>query len=210
MYIQEYGDRAMGLWTDVIIPGTASLVAGLGSMLAGNKMATEQAKSSQDYKNAFNAANDSITEQGKLAKQYTGNEGYANSLEQAGKGAGTIANQAVGTATSGARNAGMSKAQAAQMGLQSGNQAYANAFQNQQGVAQGMGQNAISAQQGITSAQQGQAGQAANERQAQFGRATTTMEKAMPALGDMFKPVGTDVGQIAGKIASDIAEKNKG
>ena len=159
MYIQEYGDRAMGLWNFI--------TGGIKENFANRK-----AKSSEEYKNAFNAANQSIGQTQNLANQYTGNEGYANTLEQAGKGAGTIANQAVGSATSGARNAGMSKAQAAQMGLQSGNQAYANAFQNQQGVAQGMGQNAISAQQGITSAQQGQAGQAASEKQAVFNRAT--------------------------------------
>lgn len=159
MYIQEYGDRAMGLW-NFIVDGIKENVA------------NRKAQSSEEYKNAFNAANQSIGQTQNLANQYTGNEGYANSLEQAGIGAGKLANQAVGSATSAARASGMSKAQAAQMGLQSANQNYANAFQNQQGVAQGMGQNAISAQQGITSAQQGQAGQAASEKQAVFNRAT--------------------------------------
>ena len=149
----------MGLWDFV--------VGGIQENIKNRKAA-----SSQEYKNAFNAANESIGQTQNLADQYTGNAGYENTLQQAGRGAGAIANQAVGAATSGARNAGMSKAQAAAMGLQSGNQAYGNAFHNQQGVVQGMGQNAISAQQGITSARQGQAGQAASEKQAVFDRAT--------------------------------------
>ena len=174
MYIQEYGDRYMaGLW-NWIVNGIQ------------DNINRQNAGSSPEYKNAFSAANESIDETQKKANQYTGNEGYANTLEQAGKGAGTIANQAVGAATSGARNAGMSKAQAAQMGMQNANNAYANAFTGQQNVAQGMGQNAISAQQGITSAQQGQAGQAASEKQAQYNRKKDTMQTVSNAFGNMF------------------------
>lgn len=149
----------MGLWS--------SIVSGIK-----NNIKNRNAASSQEYKNAFNAANESIGRTQNLADQYTGNQGYANSLEQAGVGAGKIANQAVGQATNAARSAGMSKAQAAQMGLQSANQMYGNVFQGQQGVAQGMGNQAIASQQGITSAQQGQAGQSASEKQATFNRAT--------------------------------------
>lgn len=130
------------------------------------------AGSSQEYQNAFNAANQSIGQTQQLADQYTGNQGYQNSLQQAGQGAGLLAGHAVGTATQGARNAGMSKAQAAAMGNQTANNVYANAFQNQQQNAMGLGQNAISAQQGVTSAQQGQAGQAQGEKQAVYDRAT--------------------------------------
>lgn len=164
-----------------------SILTGLRT-LAGtaisNKLAKEQSKSSPEYKQAFKNANQSIGQTQNLAGQYTGNAGYQNSLEQAGMGAGKLANQAVGTATSGARSAGMSKAQAAQMGLQNANNMYANAFQNQQNMAQGMGQNAISAQQGITSAYQGQAGQAAGERQSQYGRATNTFDTARNMFGE--------------------------
>ena len=135
-------------------------------------IARRDAGSSQEYQNAFNAANQSIGQTQQLADQYTGNQGYQNSLQQAGLGAGLLAGQAVGTATQGARNAGMSKAQAAAMGNQTANNVYANVFQNQQQNAMGMGQNAISAQQGITSAQQGQAGQAQGEKQNVYNRAT--------------------------------------
>ena len=137
-----------------------------------NNLKRRDAGSSQEYQNAFNAANQSIGRTQQLADQYTGNQGYQNSLQQAGLGAGLLAGQAVGTATQGARNAGMSKAQAAAMGNQTANNVYANAFQGQQGNAMNMQNNAISAQQGVTSAQQGQAGQAQSEKQNVYNRAT--------------------------------------
>lgn len=161
-----------------------SAIAPIAGSLIANKLATKQAESSQEYKNAFSQGNESIAKQQELANQYTGNQGYQNSLEQGAVGADKIANAAIGSATSGARSAGMSKAQAAAMGAQTGNQAYANAFQNQQGIAQNMGQNAISAQQGVTSAQQGQAGQAASERQSQYGRASDTFSRVASGIGD--------------------------
>lgn len=163
-----------------------SLVGNLAAPLIANKLATKQGESSPEYKNAFNAANQSIDKTQQNVDQYTGNQGYDNSLEQAGKGAATIANQAIGQGISGARNAGMSKTQAAAMGNQMANQAYANAFTGQQGVAQNMGQNAISAQQGITSAQQGMAGQAASEKQAQYNRKKDTMQTGANAIGNLF------------------------
>lgn len=153
--------------------------------LIGNKLAVKQGESSPEYKNAFNAANESIGKSQTLADQYTGNAGYENSLTQAEEGASRLANAAIGQTTSAARNAGMSKAQAAQMGMQNANQAYANAFTGQQGVAQNMGQNAISAQQGITSAQQGQAGQAASEKQAKYNRQKDTMQTMSNAFSNL-------------------------
>lgn len=166
------------MWESIL-----SLVGNLAAPLIANKMAAKQGDSSPEYKNAFSQSGESIGQTQDLADKYTGNEGYENTLEQAGKGASTLANQAVGTATSGARQAGMSKAQAAAMGLQSGNQAYANAFQGQQGMAQGMGNQAISAQQGITGALQGQTGQAASETQAKYGRRADTMSRVSDAAG---------------------------
>ena len=166
MYIQGYGDKTMGLWN-----------------LITTNLKNQQSSSSPEYTKAFNAANQSIGQTQDLANQYTGNAGYVNSLNQAATGAGKLANAAIGQGTSGARSAGMSKAQAAQMGVQNANNAYANAFQNQQNVAQGMGQNAISAQQGITSAQQGQAGQAAAEKQNVYGRAAQNAQAVTDRIG---------------------------
>lgn len=166
----------------------STILSALGPVVAGlvsNKLATKQGESSPEYKNAFNAANESVDKTQENVNQYTGNEGYRNALEQAGVGADKIANAAVGQATSGARSAGMSKAQAAQMGMQNANQAYANAFTGQQGVAQNMGQNAISAQQGITSAQQSQAGQAASEKQAGYNRKKDTFQTVSNAFGNL-------------------------
>ena len=180
MYIQEYGDKTMAGFWDWINNGLKQNIK------------RQNAGSSAEYKNAFNQANESIGQTQQKVDQYTGNEGYGNTLEQAGKGAATIAGQAVGTATQGARNAGMSKAQAAAMGNQTANNVYANAFQNQQGIAQNMGQNAISAQQGITQAQQSQAGQAQSEKQATYDRARNN---AMLAA-DMVGRIGTGLGNM--------------
>lgn len=149
----------------------------------GDNFKNQKSSSSEDYKNAFSAANESIGNTQNLANQYTGNQGFQNSLEQAGVGADRLANAAVGQSTSGARGAGMSKAQAAAMGNQMANQAYANAFQNQQANAMGMGQNAISAQQGITFAQQGQAGQVASEKQNVYNRATNNFDRVLSKVG---------------------------
>lgn len=154
-----------------------------------DNIARQNAGSSQEYKNAFNQGNESIDKTQQNINQYTGNQGYQNSLEQAGQGAGLLANQAVGTATSAARNAGMSKAQAAQMGVQSANKTYADAFTGQQGVAQNMGQNAISAQQNITTAQQGQAAQAQSEKQNEYNRARQNAQV-----------VGSGIASVAGKL----------
>ena len=180
MYIQEYGDKTMaGFWNWI----TNGLKQNIQRQNAG---------SSGEYKNAFNQANESIGQTQQKVDQYTGNEGYGNTLEQAGKGAATIAGQAVGTATQGARNAGMSKAQAAAMGNQTANNVYANAFQGQQGIAQSMGNQAIQGQQGITQAQQSQAGQAQSEKQATYDRARNN---AMLAA-DMVGRIGTGLGNM--------------
>lgn len=177
MCIQEYGGRKM--WQSIL-----SLVGNLAAPLIANKMAVKQGESSPEYKNAFNAANQSIDKTQENVNQYTGNEGYQNTLEQAGEGANKIANQAIGQSTNAARSAGMSKAQAAQMGMQNANRVYADAFQGQQGVAQNMGQNRISAQQGITSAQQGQAGQAQSETQQKYNRRKDTLGTISNAIGN--------------------------
>ena len=142
----------MGLWN--------SIVSGIKDNIKNRKAA-----SSQEYQNAFSQANESIGRTQNLADQYTGNRGYANSLEQAQQGAGKLANAVVGQSTNAARGAGMSKAQAAQMGNQMANQNYANAFGQQQSNAMGLGQNAVTAQQTQT-------GQAASEKQNVFNRAT--------------------------------------
>ena len=55
-----------------------------------NNLKRRDAGSSQEYQNAFNAANQSIGRTQQLADQYTGNQGYQNSLQQAGLGAGLL------------------------------------------------------------------------------------------------------------------------
>ena len=187
MFTQEYGDRNM--WPTILLT--------LGSLAAtalSNKLAKQQGESSKEYNTAFSGANDSIEKQKELAEQYAGNKGYENSLEQGAKGAGLIANQAAGTATSAARNQGMSKAQAAQMGVQTANQNYANALQGQQQTAASMGQNAMTAQGNVTGALQGQSGQAASETQAKYNRKADTMGRMGTAISGATKAIGDVIG----------------
>lgn len=169
------------MWQSIL-----SLLGNIAAPLLANKVAQKQGGSSEEYNNAFGAANESIDKTQNLADQYTGNQGYQNSLAQAGIGAGKLANAAIGQSTSAARGAGMSKAQAAAMGNQMANKTYADAFTGQQGMAQGMGNQSIAAQQGITSAQQGQAGQAASERQSQYNRKKDTFQTVANGVGNLL------------------------
>lgn len=84
--------------------------------------------------------------------QYTGNTGYQNALQQAKQGAAMTAGLAGQQSQQAARNAGMSKAQAAMMGANTAASAYGNNFANQQNMATNAGQNAVSGLQGVTSA----------------------------------------------------------
>lgn len=89
-----------------------------------------------------------------VANQYTGNNGYRNSVAQAKSTAADLSRlQAAGAANqarTAARNAGMSKAQAAALGTNQVANQYANAygsnFNAQQSQAAAQGQNAVSAQ----------------------------------------------------------------
>ena len=172
------------MWPTILLT-----LGNLAATALSNKLAKKQGESSPEYTNAFSEANKSIGEQKDLAEQYSGNEGYENALTEGAKGAGMIANQAAGTATSAARNQGMSKAQAAQMGLQTANQNYANALQGQQQNAMAMGQNRMTAQGNITGALQGQAGQAASETQAKYGRKADTMGRMGTAISGATKSI---------------------
>lgn len=78
--------------------------------------------------------------------QYSGNQGYQNALEQATKSAAVTSGQAGLTAQQSARQSGMSKATAAQMGASQSANAYANNIANQQNMATQAGQTNISGQ----------------------------------------------------------------
>ena len=78
--------------------------------------------------------------------KYTGNAGYQNSLTQAGKGAAVESESAGAQAQSQARQAGMSKAQAAAMGANNASEQYGKSFTDQQAKAADQGNTAVDAQ----------------------------------------------------------------
>ena len=103
--------------------------------------------------------------------QYSGNQGYQNALNQATKGAAVTSGQAGLAAQQSARQLGMSKAAAAQMGASQSANAYANNIANQQNMATQTGQANLAGQ--LSNA--GLTGQfsSANTQNAQTGVANT-------------------------------------
>ena len=103
--------------------------------------------------------------------QYSGNQGYQNALNQATKGAAVTSGQAGLAAQQSARQLGMSKAAAAQMGASQSANAYANNIANQQNMATQTGQANFAGQ--LSNA--GLTGQfsSANTQNAQMGVANT-------------------------------------
>lgn len=78
--------------------------------------------------------------------KYTGNEGYKNSLQQAGKGAQIAANNIIAQQKNALRNAGQTNSAAAILAANNVANQYANQLNTQQNQAANMGQSAVSAQ----------------------------------------------------------------
>lgn len=131
--------------------------------------------SSNEYKQGMSQYGNALTNQQQAVNKYTGNAGYQNALEQAKQGAAMTAGLAGQQAQQAARNAGMSKAQAAMMGANQAASAYGNNFGNQQGMAANMGQNAVSGAQGITGATQFVPSMAMQEKNNQYNRASQNL-----------------------------------
>lgn len=79
--------------------------------------------------------------------QYTGNEGYKNSLTQAGEGAQIAANNIFAQQKNALRNAGQTNSGAAILAANNVANQYANQLANQQSMAANMGNQAVSAQE---------------------------------------------------------------
>ena len=141
--------------------------------------------SSKEYTQGMNQYGNALTNQNQAVNKYTGNTGYQNTLEQAKQGAAMTAGLAGQQAQQAARNAGMSKAQAAMMGANQAASAYGNNFANQQNMAAGLGSQAVSGAQGVTSATQFVPSSAMQEKQNQYNRATQNL---------------ATIGQVAGNI----------
>src|SRR5574344_108785 len=103
-------------------------------------MSKNMSSTNDEFVSAQNKYND-------LLSKYTGNAGYQNSLEQAGKGAAVESESAGAQAQSQARQAGMSKAQAAAMGANTASEQYGKSFTDQQAKAADQGNTAVTNQQ---------------------------------------------------------------
>lgn len=145
--------------------------------------------SSKEYKQGMSQYGNALSNQQQAVSKYAGNTGYQNALEQAKQGAAMSAGLAGQQAQQAARNAGMSKAQAAMLGANQAASAYGNNFGNQQAMASNMGNQAIYGAQGITGATQFIPSMAQAEKQNQYNRATQNL---------------ATIGQIAGNIGGAL------
>ncbi len=145
--------------------------------------------SSNEYTQGIQQYGNALTNQQGAVNKYTGNTGYQNALEQAKQGAAMTAGLAGQQSQQAARNAGMSKAQAAMMGANTAASAYGNNFNNQQNMAMNAGNSAVSGLQGVTGATQFLPSSAMQEKNNQYNRATQNL---------------ATIGQIAGNIGGAL------
>lgn len=149
-----------------------------------------KADSSQDYRNAYQNTNQNLQNQAQLNKTYTGNAGFGNALQQGLSGAATTAGAAGAQSARAARNAGLSGAKAASMGAQQAADAYSNNFANQQALAANMGNQAVGANQSLTSQMMGQAGMSQAEKQNVYNRASGNADRVGTLIGNIGKGIG--------------------
>ena len=145
--------------------------------------------SSTEYKEGMNQYGNALTNQNQAVNKYTGNQGYQNALEQAKQGAALIAGLAGQQAQNAARNAGMSKAQAAMLGANQASSAYGNNFNTQQNMATQAGSQNVYGTQGVTSATQFIPSMAQTEKNNQYNRATQNL---------------ATLGQVAGNVGGAL------
>ena len=141
--------------------------------------------------------------------QYSGNQGYQNALNQATKGAAVTSGQAGLAAQQSARQSGMSKAAAAQMGASQSANAYANNIANQQNMATQSGQANLAGQ--LSNA--GLKGQfsSANTQNAQMGVANTQQGIAnqMNLANQALARQGTQMSGISAANTNDDSRQGR-
>lgn len=141
--------------------------------------------------------------------QYSGNQGYQNALNQATKGAAVTSGQAGLAAQQSARQSGMSKAAAAQMGASQSANAYANNIANQQNIATQAGQANLAGQ--LSNA--GLTGQfsSANTQNSQMGVANTQQGIAnqMNLASQALARQGTQMSGISAANANEDSRQGR-
>lgn len=141
---------------------------------------------SKDYRSGMNQAETSLNNQSEINKQYTGNQGYQNSIQQGLTGANVTAGQAGQQAQKAARNSGMSKSAAAALGSSNAANAYGTNFANQQNAALNTGNMAVNANQNLTGQYLNKAGLGLNQQNQKYGQAASTIG----TIGNMIGNVG--------------------
>lgn len=154
------------------------------------------AGSGQDYLGSVNKTQEGINKLSDLQGQYTGNAGYSNALQQGLTGANITAANAGKQATDAARNAGMNKARAAQLGAEQGASSYGNNLAAQQSMANQSGLSALNAQGNIIGNQMNLAGMQQAEKQNVFNRGNANLDR-----------LAGIVGNIGGGLASALSDE---
>lgn len=158
----------------------------------------------EDYTKAYQQSNQALQNQKNLNAQYTGNAGYNNAINQGLQGAAVTAGQAGQQATQAARNAGMTKGRAANLGASQAANAYGNNFANQQGMAMQSGQNAIGANQNLAGQYNQLASMAQLEAQRKFGNSA----QQIGTIGNVLGNIGTGlVGLLSDENMKNIIEQ---
>ena len=157
-----------------------------------------------DYVNAYNNTNKLLQNQSNLNNQYTGNQGYQNSIQQGLTGANVTAGAAGQNAQKAARNTGMSRAAAANLGAANAANSYSNNFNNQQQNAYNAGMNAINANSNLAGLYQGQASQAAGYSQDLYNR----KKNAISTVGNVASNIGSLFSALSDERMKDIQAKS--
>lgn len=159
---------------------------------------------SDDYRNSYNQTNKNLQQQYGLINQYTGNNGYNNAINQGLRGAAVTAGAAGQQSQQAARNAGMTKGRAANMGATNAANAYSNNFNSQQGMAANMGNQSINATANLANQYGNQADRALNEQNSRFNRANQTFGNIMGAVGNIGSGL---VGLLSDENMKNIDDK---
>lgn len=160
-------------------------------------------QSTAEYKSAMANYNRLNKQYEELINKYTGNEGYDNSIQQAVKGAGVMAQNQAAQTQSAARNAGMNKAQAAAMGASGINANYANNFNTQQTNALNSGVNALNTTQQAGSNYLNYANTEANEENARWDRKNAQWNVFSNSLGSIGQGVGSGLTGAAAMFSDE-------
>lgn len=154
------------------------------------------------YNSAYNNYVQAMKNYKDTANKYTGESGYAKSLEQGTKGANITAGGAQQQAQNAYRAAGLSKAQAANLAAGQGANAYQNSFNNQQQAAANQNANAVTAAGNAVNQQSAGAQMQQQEGQNRYNRSWGNVGNTMGIAGSFLSAISDGRLKDAEKISS--------